>query len=58
MRKEETFKNLYNCLLESEDLHTLFRGMTGDWEKDKKRFIKEQLKLEELANIIDIDDHE
>lgn len=57
MKNETRFKNLYNCLLESDEL-SMFKGMKGDWEKDKERFIKEQLKLEELANIIEIDDHE
>lgn len=46
------FKKLYDYLLESEELHD---GMTGDWEKDKKKFIREQKELEELANLTQID---
>lgn len=56
--KNNNFKSLYTCLLESEDLHVLYKGMTGDWEKDQKIFIKNQKALEELANIIEIDDTE
>ncbi len=54
MRAENTFKSLYNCLLESDELYVMFRGMTGKWEKDKKRFMEEQLKLEKLANVKDV----
>lgn len=57
MKNETRFKNLYKCLLESDELK-MFKGMKGEWEKDKERFIKEQLKLEDLANIIDVDDYE
>lgn len=46
------FKKLYDCLLESDELYS---GMTGDWEKDKDRFIREQKELEELANLTQID---
>lgn len=30
----------YNFFLESGDLESLFPSMTGEWEKDKKRFTK------------------
>lgn len=46
------FKKLYECLLESDELYS---GMTGDWDKDKDRFIREQKELEELANLTQID---
>ena len=51
------YKQLYDCLLESKELYV---GMTGDWEKDKKEFIKQQQELEDLANlkIVDIDEDE
>jgi hypothetical protein len=29
--------------------------MTGDWEKDKDRFIRYQLEMEEMANIKNLD---
>jgi hypothetical protein len=56
MRSDDTFKNLYDCLLESDELYVMFRGMTGTWEKDKKKFIEEQLKLEGLANVKNVRD--
>ncbi len=28
--------------------------MTGDWEKDKNKFIKYQVEIEAMANIIDV----
>lgn len=57
-RQENSFKALYTCLLESEDLYVMYKGMTGVWESDKNNFIKNQKALEELANIIEIDDRE
>lgn len=54
--KEENYKQLYECLLETEDLHRMFRGLTGIWTKDKSKFIKAQKELEQGANIIDIDE--
>lgn len=34
---EEMIKAIYDSLLENDEL---FYGLTGDWEKDRKRFIK------------------
>lgn len=55
-RKESDFKKLYDCLLDSEDLQTMYKGMTLDWDKDKDKFIKFQEELETLANIQDVDE--
>ena len=52
--QENMYKNLYDCLLESDELYVMFRGMKGDWEKDKKRFIEEQEKLENLVRGINV----
>jgi hypothetical protein len=54
-RNSEDFKKLYTCLRETEELHQMFRGMSGDWEKDKNKFIESQLIIEEMANIVDIE---
>lgn len=54
--KEENYKQLYDCLLQTEDLHRMFRGLSGDWAKDKNKFIKAQKELEQDANVIDIDE--
>ncbi len=50
------FKQLYDCLLESEDLHLMYKGLTGIWSKDKDKFIRFQKDLEQLANIINVDE--
>lgn len=54
----DRFRDLYNYLLESGELLERFPKFKGEWEKDKKAFIKEQRELEELANIQNIDDEE
>lgn len=43
-------KELYESLLEADQL----KGFSGDWEKDKNKFIKFQKELEEMANIIEV----
>lgn len=50
------YENLYGCLKDSEDLFMMFEGMTGNWEKDKVRFIKAQKELEKIANITEVND--
>ncbi len=47
----EKWKNLYDFLLESGEL---FFGMTGNWEKDGKKFCEIQ---EKLNNIIDEEEY-
>lgn len=54
--KEENYKKLYTCLLETEDLHRMFPKLSGTWEADKNKFIKYQKELEQGANVIDIDE--
>lgn len=54
-RKESDFKKLYDCLLDSEDLKTIYKGLHGNWEEDKEKFIRFQTELEQLANVIEID---
>lgn len=52
------FKKLYESMLESGELSEVFPLMSGNWEKDKNRFVREQTELEELINFksIDLDD--
>ena len=38
--KEENYKKLYSCLIETEDLHRMFPRLSGIWEADKNKFIK------------------
>lgn len=45
--EDRNLEKLYNTLLENDELYIMFDGMKGEWEKDKKRFIREQQKLEE-----------
>lgn len=49
----EQHKHLYDFLLESGEL---FYGMTGNWEKDKKKFCEMQEKLNDI--IVDYDEEE
>ena len=49
------YKQLYECLLETEELHKMFPKLSGDWEQDKNKFIQYQQDLESLANVIDTD---
>jgi len=53
-------KRLYNSLVESGELTTLYLSMTGDWSKDKKSFTRQYNENEELINLssIDLDDGE
>lgn len=49
-------RKVYNALLESGELTTLYTSMKGDWNKDKKLFTKQYEANEELIrNISDID---
>lgn len=41
-------KKEYDAMLNSGDLEILFPDMTGDWEKDKKRFIRNYNKNQEI----------
>lgn len=43
-------EELYNFLLESEELLVFYPELTGDWEKDKKKFIR---MFEENEGLID-----
>ena len=35
---KERFRNLYDSLLQTDELFVMFAGMTGDCEKDKNNF--------------------
>jgi len=43
-------------MLECGELKQVFRGMTGTWEKDSRRFIQEQQDLEQIVGITNIDE--
>ena len=38
------------------ELKKVSRDFTGDWEQDKTSFIKAQIEIEKIAEIIDIED--
>jgi len=48
---ENKYRALYESLLESGEL---FESMTGDWEKDKRGFMKIQQDMEEASKNIRI----
>lgn len=53
--EEKRFKNLYNWMLQKDELNDFLPKATGEWEKDKTKFITFQIEMEKLANIKDID---
>lgn len=40
MKEESQVQKQYNSFKESGDLKMLFPGMSGNWEKDEKRFTR------------------
>ena len=55
---KERFRNLYDSLLQTDELFVMFAGMTGDLEKDKNSFVKAQKELEDIINFKDVTDAE
>ena len=55
MDTETRCKNLYQWFKQKDELHQLLPKATGEWEKDKKGFIKIQQEIENLANLTDLD---
>ena len=51
----ERFRKLYDSMLDSGELSEVFPLMSGDWNKDKNKFIREQTELEELLNTTNLD---
>lgn len=52
------YKKLYEAMLQSGELKELYPRLTGEWEQDEKKFIKEQKLLEDLAGAIDLYDED
>jgi len=44
----------YNLLLDTDSLEELYPEMTGEWEKDKKKFIKEYEEMVLLMEMADV----
>jgi hypothetical protein len=40
MKESQEAQKQYQAFKDSGDLRVLFRGMSGDWEKDKAKFIR------------------
>ena len=40
MKENQEAQKQYQAFKDSGDLKVLFRGMSGDWEKDKSKFIR------------------
>ena len=40
MKENQEVQKQYQAFKESGDLKVLFRGMSGDWEKDKIKFTR------------------
>lgn len=60
MESEMRFKKLYQWMKDKKELKQLFPKASGEWEQDKKEFIRIQTEIEELTNTfnIDLDDEE
>jgi len=50
------YKRLYDTLLETEELYLIFPSLSGDWEKDKTKFIKKQQQTERDVLHIEVED--
>ena len=57
MQENEIAKAQYLAFKESGDLKLLFPGMTGDWEKDKRRFTLIWEDNQRLLEGVDKDDY-
>ena len=40
MKENQEVQKQYQAFKDSGDLKTLFRGMSGNWDKDKAKFIR------------------
>lgn len=54
----DKYRELYNTLLESDELYTMFSEFKGNWEEDSKTFIKIQKEMEDFVNFKDVIDAE
>ena len=45
------YKRLYESMSAAGDLKEVFPRLSGEWLKDKDKFIKEQQRLEEVINL-------
>jgi len=52
---EKRFKSLYQWMLQKNELNDFLPKATGDWEKDKTKFINFQMDMEKLANLTETD---
>lgn len=53
---QDRFRKLYEYMRENNELHKVYYDLSGDWEEDQYKFIKAQLKIEQSAGILDIED--
>ena len=52
-------RRIYNTLLESGELTTLYSSMKGEWSKDSRKFLHQYEEFQKLINdsgVIDLDD--
>ena len=53
--EDKRFESLYRWMRQKEELNDFLPKATGDWEKDKKKFISFQKEMEKLADLTDVD---
>lgn len=54
-KMEQRYKNIYDWMLQKDELFDFMPKASGDWEQDKVKFIFFQIEMEKLANLTDID---
>lgn len=52
---EQRYKNIYDWMLQKNELFDFMPKASGDWEQDKVKFISFQIEMEKLANLTEID---
>lgn len=52
------YKELYNTLLNNDELQFFLPKYKGTWEEDSKAFIKMQREMEEIVGLKDVMDAE
>lgn len=53
--EDKRFESLYRWMKQKEELNDFLPKATGEWEKDKNKFISFQVEMEKLANLTDVD---
>lgn len=53
--EEQRFKSLYQWMVQKGEINDFLPKSTGEWEKDRVKFIHYQTEMEKLANLTEFD---